>query len=104
MFYINGNCPNGKGFSIEITDENVFTCCPNCGRELSVDLAKLFSEGEGDLFSTHVVCCECEQKWMRQFQKCRQNPGRYDRGFIDESDFSPAIFDRLVSGEGRRRL
>jgi hypothetical protein len=28
--------------TVEITDENVFTRCPGCGDEVSVDLAELF--------------------------------------------------------------
>ena len=32
MFYIKTRKPNGKTIRTEITDENVFTRCPDCGR------------------------------------------------------------------------
>ena len=62
MFYIKTNLASGKTIRTDITDENVFTHCPECGRELPVDLAELFSSGEGDLFSTSILCCVCTKK------------------------------------------
>lgn len=62
MFYIKTNLASGKTIRTDITDENVFTRCPECGRELSVDLEELFSDSECDLFSTAVVCCACTKK------------------------------------------
>ena len=64
MFYIKSQQPNGKTFKTEITDENVFTRCPECGCELPVDLAELLSSGEVDLFSSTVVCARCTDKKM----------------------------------------
>jgi len=46
----------------EITDENVFTQCPGCGSEVSIDLVELFSDGAGDLFGTAVYCADCTKK------------------------------------------
>lgn len=62
MFYIKTKLPSGKVVRTDITDENVFTSCPGCGRELPVDLAELFSDGEGDLFSTNIFCAACTTK------------------------------------------
>jgi hypothetical protein len=59
MFYIKTKQHSGKMVSTEITDENVFTRCPECGREMPVDLAEIFADGEGDLFSTQVLCAAC---------------------------------------------
>ena len=59
MFYIKSKAPDGRAVKSEITDENVFTKCPECGRELAVDLGEVFSEGEGDLFSTNIICSRC---------------------------------------------
>lgn len=61
MFYIKTKLPSGKVIKTEITDENVYTHCPGCGREFPVDLLEVFS-GEGDLFSTRIVCPECTKK------------------------------------------
>jgi len=66
MFYMKTKTPDGKTVKTEITDENVFTHCSKCGGEVSVDLAELFSDGEGDLFSTGVICADCTQKRMKK--------------------------------------
>ena len=62
MFYIKTKQYCGKTTTTEITDENVFTRCPECGREMPVDLAEIFADCEGDLFSTQVVCAACTKK------------------------------------------
>ena len=59
MFYIKTKQYCGKTINIEITDENVFTRCPGCGREMPVDLAEIFADAEGDLFSTKIFCAAC---------------------------------------------
>ena len=59
MFYIKTKQHSGKTITTEITDENVFTRCPECGREMPIDLAEIFADGEGDLFSTQVFCAAC---------------------------------------------
>ena len=59
MFYIKTKRHCGKTITTEITDENVYTRCPECGREMPIDLAEIFSDGEGDLFSTQVFCAAC---------------------------------------------
>jgi len=45
MFYIKTKLQSGKTVKTEITDENVYTCCSECGREIPVDLAEVFSDG-----------------------------------------------------------
>ena len=72
MFYLKTKLANGKVVKTDITDENVFTCCPECGRELSIDLVEVFSDGEGDLFSTSIICSACTKK---RSEKCRHNDG-----------------------------
>jgi hypothetical protein len=62
MFYIKSKLRNGETVKTDITDENVFTCCPECGRELLVDISEILSDGEGDLFSTNIICCACTKK------------------------------------------
>lgn len=62
MFYIKTKKTSGKILKMEITDENVFTLCPECGVEMNVDLAELFSDGEGDLYSSSVICSACTMK------------------------------------------
>ena len=62
MFYIKTELPDGKTVKTEVTDENVFTRCPGCGDEVSVDLAELFSDSESDLYGTAVYCDKCSRK------------------------------------------
>lgn len=60
MFYVkyqNGEC----SVKAEITDENVFTTCPQCGREIQVDLQEMFASGDFDLCGTAVFCAECSE-------------------------------------------
>ena len=62
MFYTKAELTDGVVFTTEITDENVFTRCPGCGDKVSIDIAELFSDGEGDLFGTSVYCSDCTEK------------------------------------------
>jgi len=68
MFYTKTQLPGGKVVKTEITDENVYTHCPDCGRELSVDLVEVIEDGEGDLVSTSIICSACTRK--RIVNKC----------------------------------
>ena len=70
MFYLKTKLANGKVVKTDITDENVFTRCADCGRELPVDLVEVFADGEGDLFSTSIICSACTKK---RAEKCRHN-------------------------------
>lgn len=58
MFYL-----KRFGKHLEITDENVFTTCPICGREHKVNIQELFQDFNGfDLYSTAVYCRDCAAK------------------------------------------
>ena len=61
MFYVKEKLSDAVEVTVEITDENVFCTCPGCGCEVGVDLAELFSDGEGDLYGTEVYCPECSR-------------------------------------------
>lgn len=62
MFYVKESLNDAMDISIEITDENVFCHCPLCSTEVSVDIAAIFHDGEGDLYSTSVYCSDCSKK------------------------------------------
>lgn len=59
MFYLKTNLSTGKTIKTDITDENVFTRCAECGREQPIDIAEVFTLGGGDLFSTSIICAAC---------------------------------------------
>lgn len=59
MYYI--KLMNGTDeIHVEITDENVFTDCPVCGKQKQIDLAEIY-KGGGDLYSTTIYCAECAE-------------------------------------------
>ena len=59
MFYVREKLSDSTEITVEIHDDNVFCTCPGCGGEVEIDLAELFSDGEGDLYSTSGYCSEC---------------------------------------------
>ena len=66
MFYIKTRTASGNVIKTDITDENVFTRCMKCGKELPVDLAEFFSDGEGDLFSSGILCSACTKEHKKR--------------------------------------
>jgi hypothetical protein len=59
MFYVKTEIGDYCTIKTEITDENVFTRCPKCGCEHSIDLVEILQDGDADLFSTSVFCTAC---------------------------------------------
>ena len=44
MFYVKENINDTVEVKVELNDENVFCTCPDCGKEVSVDLSVVFAE------------------------------------------------------------
>ena len=59
MFYIKIPLASGISVHAEIHSDNVVTRCHCCGEEITVDLAAVFADGEGDLESTELLCPAC---------------------------------------------
>lgn len=59
MFYVKVQPAPGVSFQAEIRSDNVTTRCHCCGDEMQVDLADVFSDGEGDLERTELLCPAC---------------------------------------------
>lgn len=57
MFYL-----KHRGKKLNIRDDNVYTICPECGREHKVDLQAILSSEHSDLYGTAVYCEECSAK------------------------------------------
>lgn len=55
MFYVKTKINEETTITTELTDENVFTQCPECGKEFEIDLYDVFADG-GDLFGTAIYC------------------------------------------------
>ncbi len=63
MFYVKTQFDESTAILTEITDENVFTRCPDCGREILIDLNDVIDDdGQLDLFGVSVCCAECSCK------------------------------------------
>ena len=66
MFYVKSEIAEGVTLKTNITSDNVFTICPDCGEEIQVDLScdfgDLLCKTEGDLESTRICCMECSNK------------------------------------------
>ncbi len=60
MFYVKDRLTDLSEVKIEITDSNVYTKCPACRKEISVDLVEVLKEG--DLLGTSVFCEDCSVK------------------------------------------
>lgn len=64
MFYVKTKINEETTITTELTDENVFTICPECGKEFEIDLHDVFSN-DGDLYSTSIYCAECSAKRIK---------------------------------------
>lgn len=64
MFYVKTKINEETTIATELTDENVFTICPECGKEFEIDLYDVFSDG-GDLYGTAIYCAECSAKIIK---------------------------------------
>ena len=53
-YYVKGTTEAGEPVILPIEDDNVFTHCPDCGREHAVDLVEIASGGDFDLYGSAV--------------------------------------------------
>lgn len=62
-FYLKHKLAEGVEIRVELTPENVFTRCPECGAEVQVDENMLsYVYTQGDLYSTNFYCDKCGMK------------------------------------------
>lgn len=66
LFYVKKQT-QGTEINVEICDNNVFTVCPECGKEHAVDLTKIFTHGDGSFYATRAYCPKCSAKIRQQF-------------------------------------
>ena len=57
MFYL-----KHSGEKLPIEGDNVYTICPECGREHAIDLQEILEGGSADLYGTAVYCEECSAR------------------------------------------
>lgn len=66
LFYVKKQM-KGIEINMEICDNNVFTVCPQCGKEHAVDLTEIFAHGDGSFYATKTYCPKCSDKIRRQY-------------------------------------
>ncbi len=67
MFYVKTRLDPETVMEVDITDENVFTRCPDCGAEVQIDLNDMVDEdGQLDLYGVAVCCAECSRKHWKE--------------------------------------
>lgn len=70
MYYVKSKLADGCEINVEITDENVFTRCPNCGAEIPIDIVEVIRNEDFDLFGTAIYC---NDKCLAAMQKKIKN-------------------------------
>lgn len=77
MFYMKHN-----GKKLEIGADNVYTICPCCEREHTVDIQDILSCEHADLYSTDVYCDQCaaEREAERKQEKTLENIIQFPEG------------------------
>lgn len=77
MFYIKTRIGEESALVTEITGNNVFTRCPECGAEIAVDLCDLADDGPFDLLGLGVLCLECSRaRWNAAHAGYERSVGR----------------------------
>lgn len=62
MFYVKTNITDDVEIKVNLYDDEIFTQCTKCGKEIQVDTELLKSILEdGDLASTSIYCEECSK-------------------------------------------
>lgn len=66
MFYVKEENSEVE-VKVDITDDNVHTSCPVCGKEFQVDIVELIqNDKEFDLYGTSLYCPECGKKALNR--------------------------------------
>lgn len=71
MFYVKTQLNEDAAIMVDITGENVFTTCPDCGKEVQVDLTDFAGDEEFDLYSSGAYCPEySKRRWLAEHRTC----------------------------------
>lgn len=62
MFYVKTKLSSKAEMKTELSSE-AYTICPECGKEIKIDLVEAIRElPEFDFFGTSIYCKECSEK------------------------------------------
>lgn len=65
MFYVKTNLNKNIEIKVDLYDDEIFTQCPKCGKEIQVDnetLANILKDA--DLIGTSLYCVECSKNGL----------------------------------------
>jgi len=66
MFYTKLTLSENSKVITRLSDKNVYSICPKCGKEIQVNLSDVLKEEDTDLHTTCVYCKSCAKKWLKE--------------------------------------
>ncbi len=67
MFYTKLMLSENSKVITRLSDKNVYSICPKCGKEIQVNLSDVLKEEDTDLHTTCVYCKSCAKKWLENW-------------------------------------
>lgn len=64
MFFVKTQLNKDAMIEVDITDTNVFCCCPFCGQEVPVDLDDFVGDEDFSVTDSEVACEKCGRKYL----------------------------------------
>ena len=96
MFFVKTRLNANKTLITNITDQNVFTHCPDCGAEVQVNLSELVENSKLNLADTSVYCQECGNRRWGKHDADDIDDNSDDDGIDTDDDIDiPAILDHM---------
>lgn len=66
MFYTKLTLSENSKVITRLSDKNVYSICPKCGKEIRVNLSDVLKEEDTDLHTTCVYCKSCAAEWLKE--------------------------------------
>lgn len=71
MFFVKAKVNDATEINTEITDDNVYSYCPECGAEVPVlCFSEMIKDEDVDLYATAVYCDKCTAKHKTKSASC----------------------------------
>lgn len=63
MFYVKTKINDSIEMKVDLYDDEIFTACPKCGREIQLEPKEIANilVGDGEFASTSVCCSDCSK-------------------------------------------
>ena len=67
VFYTKLTLSENSKVITRLSDKNVYSNCPKCGKEVRVNLSDVLKEEDTDLHTTGIYCKSCAKKWLQNW-------------------------------------